>query len=114
MRLTEANSIPRRGITVCLVRKFILLSKTDGENKSGVKTRGGWLGGGVGGMGGRHKGRLGGIERAGEENEPGRQANTYVTRACVFTSLSSEPDTAKDSTPVSSAPSERQNEGRHT
>ena len=59
----------------------------------------------------RNKDRLGEIEQAGEENESGRQANTYVTSARVFRSLSFEPDVVKDSAPVSSTPSERHNGG---
>lgn len=60
----------------------------------------------------RNKDRLGEIEQAGEENESGRQGNTYVTSARVFRSLSFEPDVVKDSAPVSSTPSERHNRGR--
>lgn len=82
------------------MQKFIVLTKTEGENKSEVKTRET-----------RNKDRLAEIEPVGEENEPDRQTNTYVTSACVFRSLSFEPDMVKDSAPVSSTPSERHNGG---
>ncbi len=102
MHLTEANSIAQCQVTVRCVQKFIVLTKTEGE-KSRVKT-----------SETRNKDRLGEIEQVGEENESGRQANTYVTSARVFRSLSFEPDMVKDSAPVSSTPSKRHNGGRHT
>lgn len=68
MHLTEANSISQRQVTVRCVQKFIVLSKTEGENQSGVKTRET-----------RNKDRLGKTEQVGEENESGRRVNTYVT-----------------------------------
>lgn len=83
------------------VQKFIVLTKTEGENKSTVKTRET-----------RNIDRLGEIEQVGEENESGRQLNTYVTSACAFRSLSFEPDVEKDSAPVSSTPSKRHNGGK--
>lgn len=101
MHLTEANSIAQCQVTVRCVQKFIVLTKTEGENKSGVKTRET-----------RNKDRLGEIEQVGEENESGRRANTYVTSACVFRSLSFEPDMVKYSAPVSSTSSERHNGGK--
>lgn len=58
-----------------------------------------------------NKGALGEREQVGEENESGRRASTYVTWACVFRSLSFEPDTVKDSAPVSSTPSESSDGG---
>lgn len=58
-----------------------------------------------------NKGALGEREQVGEENESGRQASTYVTWACVFRSLSFEPDTVEDSAPVSSTPSESSDGG---
>lgn len=76
------------------VQKFIVLTKTEGENKSTVKTR-----------------ETRNIDRLGEI-ESGRQLNTYVTSACAFRSLSFEPDVEKDSAPVSSTPSKRHNGGK--
>lgn len=101
MHLTEANSIAQCQVTARCVQKFIVLTKTEGEHKSGVETRET-----------RNKDRLGEIEQAGEENESGRRANTYVTSARVFRSLSFEPDMVKDSAPVSSTPSKRHNGGK--
>lgn len=101
MHLTEANSIAQCQVTVRCVQKFIALTKKEEENKSGVKTRET-----------RNKDRLGELEQVGEKNESGRRANTYITSACVFRSLSFEPDMLKDSTPVSSTPSKRHNGGK--
>lgn len=47
------------------------------------------------------------MENAGEESESGRWLNTYVTLACVFRSLSFEPDMGRDAAPVSSTPSKK-------
>lgn len=92
VHLTEANSIAQCQVTVRCVQKFIVLTKTEGENKSGGENKGN---------------RLGEIEYIGEENESGRRANTYVTSTRMFRSLSFEPDMVKDSAPVSSTPSKK-------
>lgn len=101
MHLTEANSIAQCQVTARCEQKFIVLTKTRGEYTSGVRTREA-----------KNKDRLGEIEQVGEENQSGRQANTYVTSVCVFRSLSFEPDMVKDSAPVSSTPSTRHNGGK--